>query len=286
MATTATDSTTSASTFPVDVPLGGGDVRLPDRGRGRCRRARPQHLGPFLREAGQRAQRRERRAGLRLLPPLPGGHRARARARRQRAPALDLVAARPAGGSRAREQRRARLLRPRRRRAARQRDRAARDALSLGSAGRARGRRRLARARHRRGLRRVRADRRRAPGRPGPALDHAQRAVGDRLARLRLRRPCARTDLRGRRGRRRPPRPAGPRSRHRGSPTRVGHCAHRRLGRPRDRAGRDRVPRRRRGCAGLRRTPEPLVPRPALPGHVPGGRPRAARRERAAGPGR
>ena len=198
----------------VDLPLGGGDVRLPDRGRGRRRRARPQHLGPLLCEAGQCAQRRERRPGVRLLPPLPRGHRARPRARRQRASALDLVAARPAGWSRARERRRAGLLRPRRRRAARERDRAAGDAVPLGSAGCARGRGRLARARDRRGLRRVRAGRRRTPRRPGAPLDHAQRALGDRLARLRLRRPRTGADVRDRRDRSRPPRPSRPRPRH------------------------------------------------------------------------
>ena len=82
---------------------------------------------------------------------------------------------------------RPRLLRPPRRRAARARDRAVRDALPLGHAAGARGRGRLAGARDRRGVRRVRRGRRRPARRPRAALDHAQRAVGRRLARPRRR---------------------------------------------------------------------------------------------------
>ena len=96
-----------------------------------------------------------------------------------------------------------RLLRPSRRRAARQRHRAVRDALPLGHAAGDRGRRRLAGARHRRRVRRVRRSGRRPARRPGRALDHAQRAVGRLVGRPRLGPPRAgprrRTPTRSRR---------------------------------------------------------------------------------------
>ena len=79
-----------------------------------------------------------------------------------------------------------RLLRPARRRAARQRHRAVRDALPLGHAAGARGRGRLAGARHRRRVLRVRRGGRGAARRPRRPLDHAQRAVGRLVGRPRL----------------------------------------------------------------------------------------------------
>ena len=103
-----------------------------------------------------------------------------ARARPRRVPLLDRLAAHPPGGTRPRERGRARLLRPARRRAARERDHAVPDALPLGPAAGARGRGRLDGARDRRGVRRVRRRRRRTARRPRHALDHAQRAVGRR----------------------------------------------------------------------------------------------------------
>ena len=82
---------------------------------------------------------------------------------------------------------------------------AVRHALPLGPAAAARGRRRLAEPRHRRGVRRVRRGRRSTARRPRHALDHAQRALGRVLARLRLGHPRAGTDERRRRGRGRAP---------------------------------------------------------------------------------
>ena len=67
---------------------------------------------------------------------------------------------------------RARLLRPARRRAARERHRAVRHALPLGPAAAARGRRRLAEPRHRRGVRRVRGG-----GRPDGSGDRVTRWI-------------------------------------------------------------------------------------------------------------
>ena len=88
-----------------------------------------------------------------------------------------------------------------------------------------------------------------------------------------------------RRGRRRPSRSARTRPGHRGP---ASESAAALVGVSVDLetvAGRDRNPRRRRGRAGIRRAQEPLVPRPDLPGRIPGGRAGAARSGRAAGPG-
>ena len=99
------------------------------------------------------------------------------RARADRVPLLDRVAAGRPGRPRARERRRARLLRPARRRVARSGHPALPDALPLGPAAGARGRRRLDVARHRGRVRRVRRGRRGAARRPRLRLDDAQRAL-------------------------------------------------------------------------------------------------------------
>ena len=77
----------------------------------------------FCATPGKVAERRQRRDRVRLLPPLSRRHRADARARPRRVPLLDRVAADPSRRPRPRERGGARLLRPPRRRAARQRDR-------------------------------------------------------------------------------------------------------------------------------------------------------------------
>ena len=110
------------------------------------------------------------------------------------------------GRARPRQRSGAGLLRPARRRAARERDRTRASRCITGTSRSA-----LEDAggwpepRDRRGVRRVRGGRRLAARRPRHALDHAQRAVGRVLARLRLGRPRARTDERRRRGRGRAP---------------------------------------------------------------------------------
>ncbi len=188
---------------------------------------------------------------MRLLQPLSRRHPPDARARPRRFPLLDRVAAGPARGAGTRERTRARLLRQAGRRAARSRNSSLRDALSLGPAAGARGRRGLAGARDRRRVRRVRASCGRPAGRPPDRVDHAQRTMGLGLGRLRLGPPCARAGQRGRRARRRAPSPARARTRGRGAAARGAP------GRRRDHAqSRPRVPgisrRGRRRCGAPR----------------------------------
>ena len=176
---------------------------------------------------------------------------------------------------------RARLLRPARRRAARARDRAVRDALPLGHAAGARGRGRLAGARDGRGVRRVHRGRRRAARRPRAPLDDAQRAVGLRVDRPRVGRARARAEERGRRGRGRAPPAALARLGRAGDPPREPRRAGRDHAQPRARLSGVRLARGRGGGVAGRRRREPLVPRPDLPRLVPG-RPARAQRDRRA----
>ena len=176
--------------------------------------------------------------------------------------------------------RRARLLRPLRRRAARERHRAVRHALPLGPAAGARGPRRLDGARDRRRVRRVRRGRRRAARRPRRALDHAERAVGDRVARLRpgpaRARPGERAPTRVAAG---ASRAARPRPRRRGAPPRRARA-------PQVGITLDLIPMHPltdseadvAAAAPRGRDPQPLVPRPGPPRRVPGRRARALRR--------
>ena len=171
-----------------------------------------------------------------------------------------------------------RLLRPPRRRAARARHRAVRDALPLGHAAGARGHGRLARARDRRGIRRVHRSRRRAPRRPGAALDDAQRALGrtpGSVTRWASTRPAGRASATP--SRRRTTcccRTAGPcRRSARASPdAKVGIVLNLAHAVP----GVGLAGGRGRGM-GDRRRRQPLVPRPDLPRLVPGGSARAPR---------
>ncbi len=272
---------------PGDVSLGRGHVRVPDRGRGRGRRARARASGTAsarsrATSATARAARWRATSTTATATTSPSRTTSASTRSGSRSRGRECCPERPGE----RERRRARLLRPRRRRAARERDRARRDAVPLGPAGGARGCRRLAGARHGRGVQRVRRGGRRPARRPRPALDHAERAVGDRLARLRLRHPRAGPDLDGGRDRRRPPRPALTRSRDGDPAPRGARLAGRSLDRPRGRAVRERCSRGHRGGARLRRSPQPLVPRPGLPRLVSRGRARAPRPARAAGAGR
>ena len=99
---TRTPCRASHQPFPPDFIWGAATAVVPDRGRGERGRPRRERLGPLLRDARQGAQRRHRRGRVRLLPPLPRRHRADARARPRRVPLLDRLAARAAGGPRAR----------------------------------------------------------------------------------------------------------------------------------------------------------------------------------------
>ncbi len=167
-------------------------VRLPDRGRRRRGRPDTVHLGHLLPGAGRRAQRRQRRRGLRPLPPDAAGRRADQEPRRGRVPVLGGLAAGAARRPRPGQPGRPRLLRPARRRAAGQRHRPLGDAVPLGPAAGAGGRRRLAEPGHRLPVRRLRhAGLRQAPG-PGGHVHHAERAVVLGVARLPRRRARAR----------------------------------------------------------------------------------------------
>ena len=191
--------------------------------------------GIASRDARQGARRRHRRRRVRLLPPLPRRRPPHARARPRRLPLLDRLAARPPDGARQGQRSGARLLRPARRRAARERHRAVRDALPLGHAAGTRGRRRLAGALDRDRLRRVRRGGRRTARRPSAPLDDAQRAVGLRMDRALVGQARTRPDERGRRGRDRPPPPPLARLGGRGDPARGAGRASRDRAQPRTR---------------------------------------------------
>ncbi len=162
-----------------------------------------------------------------------------------------------------------------------------------------RGRRRLAGARHRGTLRRVRERGLRAPARPRHALDHAQRAVGLGVHRLRDRPPRAGREEPGGVAEGRPPPAARPRARDHGDarPRRHRLDLRHHAQRQPDHRGQRRPGRRRRGPP-RRRDEQPPLPRPAAegllsgrharghqgrdgrvlhPGRRPGGDPRPAR---------
>ena len=201
--------------FPDDFLFGSATAVVPDRGRRARGRPRPVDLGHVQPHARQGLERRHRRRRRRPLPPPRRRPRPHGRPRPRGLPLLDRVAAHPADRSRTRERGRARLLRAARRRTHRPRHPADRDALPLGPAAGPRGRGRLGQPRHRRGLRRLRPHRGRAPRRPRRRVDDPQRAVVQRLPRLRLGRARARPHGRREGARRRaPPEPrARPRDR-------------------------------------------------------------------------
>ena len=86
--------------FPDGLPLGNGDLGLPDRGRHRGRRPRPVDLGHLRQAARQDPRRRQRRHRRRPLPPLQGGRGADEGAGREDLPLLDRLAAPLPGGTR------------------------------------------------------------------------------------------------------------------------------------------------------------------------------------------
>ena len=174
-------------------------------GRGRPQPVDLGHLQPHPRPGPRRRHRRRRH---RPLPPVARGRGHHRRAGPGRLPVLGVLAP-GATGREGPAQRRGRgVLRPPGRRAPGARCRAGAHPLPLGPAAGARGRRGLAGARHRRAVRRVRRVAGRGARRPRAHLDHAQRALG--LGLRRLRRGSARTRphrARGRAGRRPSPQP-------------------------------------------------------------------------------
>ena len=170
------------------------------------------------------------------------------------------------------------LLLPARRPAAGGRGRPDRDAVPLGPAAGAGGRRRLDLPGHVGGVRGVRRQGRAGPRRPGAHLDDPERAVVLRLPGLLLRRPRPRPGEPGRR----PVRGAPPQPRPR--PRRAG-AARRPPGRPRlgdpqparDPPGRPALGRRPRHRPPPRRPRQPGLPRPGARRRLPR---RPARRHR------
>ena len=259
--------------LPRRLPVRIGHRVVPDRGRRAGGRPRAVHLGHVQPHAGQGVERRHRRRRRRPLPPPRGRPRPHGRPRPRGVPLLDRVAPHPADRSRTGQRGRPVVLRAARRRADRPRHPADRDALPLGPAAGPRGRGRVGEPRHRGGLRRLRPHRGGAARRSDLGVDHPQRAVVQRLPRVRVRRARARPPRR-RQGPRRgaPPEPRA-RARDRRAPR-----------------GRDERPRLLdhpqpardppvgrhgpRGRASHRRAREPGVPRPAARGGVPGRRDR------------
>ena len=201
--------------LPRRLPVRIGDGLVPDRGRGAGGRARPVDLGHVQPHARQGLERRHRRRRRRPLPPARVRPRPDGRPRPRGLPVLDRVAAHPAHRPGTGERGGARVLRAARRRAHRPRHPTHRDPVPLGPAPGARGRGRLGESRHRRGVRRLRAHRGGAPRRPRRRVDDPQRALVQRVPRLRI--GCARPRPHGRgegARRRAPPEPrARPRDR-------------------------------------------------------------------------
>ena len=210
--------------LPSRLPLGSGDRRLPDRGSGARRRPGRERLGSLRCNTRQGPQRRHGGHRLRLLPPIPRGRCAHASARPRGVSLLGGVAARLSPRPRAAQSGRPRLLRPLGGRASRERHRAFRDALPLGHPPSARGRGRLDESRNGGGLRRVRRGCGRSSRRSCSVLDHAQRALGRRLARPCERRACAGADERSRCRCGRPSPAALARARCRGDPQSRAGC--------------------------------------------------------------
>ena len=267
----------SIRSLPGRLRLGRGDRGIPGRGRHARGRSWGEHLGPVQRRCGERRGREQRHRRVRLVPPPRRGHAPDARARPRRVPSLDRVAENPPRRDRTREPGRPRPLRPRRRRAAREWNRPVRDPLSLGSAAGPGGSGRLARARHGRGLRRVRGGRRGAARRSSPQLDHAERAVGGLVARLRAGRSRSRSRRRACRARRGAPRAAGARSGCGGPTPRGADREGRRDHRPRADVPPHVLRRGRRRGSPLGRLSQPLVSRPGARPRIPVGHARAVR---------
>ena len=146
----------------------------------------------FAHTPGMVDERRYRRRRLRPLPALEGRRAADARARACKAYRFSVSWSRDAARRhRAREPGRPGFLFAPGRRTARQRHRAAADAVPLGPAGGAGRSRRLAQSRQRRLVRRIRQRAVPRARRPGEEVGDAQRAVGDHRWRLPARRAGA-----------------------------------------------------------------------------------------------
>ena len=208
---------------------------------------------------------------------FPDDVAADARARARRVPPLDRLAAHHPGRARQGEPGGARLLRPARRRAARAGRDAVPDPVPLGSAADARGRGRLGGALDRGSVRRVCRSGCGAARRPRLPLDHAQRAVGRRVARVRLGRTRAGTLEPGRRARGRAPHAPLARLGGRSDSASRARLEGRHHARPQPRVPGERQRRRPPGRAARRRVLQPLVPRSALSRELSGGHPRVLR---------
>src|SRR6266498_2086444 len=260
---------------PARLRLGSRHGRVPDRGRRDRGRPRTVHMGHLRPHAGADGTRRDRRRRLRPLPPVgagPGHHR---RPGPARLPDVSVVGA-PAAGRAGTAQPRCGGPLPA---AAGPSGRAGctrvRDAVPLGPAPAAGGRRWLAGPCDRRAVRRVRRLDRTRPGRPRTGLDHPERAMVLGVPRLRLRRTRAGSYQHPRRGRGRPPPQPGPRAGSRRDPART--PGGRRGSHPhpdRCRSGL-RLPARSRGRRPVRRQQQPDVPRPSAARPVPRGGVRA-----------
>ncbi len=268
--------------LPAGVPVGLRHRGIPGRGCGRRGRAHPVDLGHLLAHPRQDRERGHRRRRRRPLPPVPRRRRAHGPARPHVLPVLGVLAADhpPGHGGRARtcEPGGRRVLLGAGRRADRRGHHAVGHAVPLGPPAGARGRRRLDLAAHGRALRRVRGDRGGGAGRPRAALHHAERAVVQRLPRLRQRRPRP-----GPHGRRRravrgaPPQPRA-RPRHgRGPPGRARRACRTDVEPGVGGAG-DRLRAGRRRRVARRRAAEPGVPRPGPARPLPRRRARRHRR--------
>ena len=249
--------------------MGRVDGGVPDRGCGRRGRPRPEHLGHLRPRTRARGDGRDRRRGVRPLPPLPRGRGPDGRARPRRVPVLGGVEPDPARGTRRDEPGRAGVLRPAGRRPAGAWHRPGGDPVPLGPAAGRSGRGRMVQPGHRGLVRRLRRRGGVPARRPGPDVDHPQRTVRAHRVRARLRSACAGAGAHVRRAADRPPPAAGPRPR-RLRPSWTYH-----------RTGRDRQqlhpggPVRRLGRGSgrgrhLRRAAQPPVHRSAVRAGLPG----------------
>ena len=208
MTTGSADYRDAGLAFPDDFLFGSATASYQIEGAAQEDGRGPSIWDTFSHTPGKVVERRHRRRRRRPLPPPRGRPRPHGRPRPRGVPLLDRVAPHPADRSRTGQRGRAVVLRAARRRADRPRHPADRDALPLGPAAGPRGRGRVGEPRHRGGLRRLRPHRGGAARRSDLGVDHPQRAVVQRLPRVRVRRARARPPRR-RQGPRRgaPPEP-------------------------------------------------------------------------------
>ncbi len=231
--------------------------------------AGPSNLASLRAHSGTHRGRRDRRRGLRSLPPLRAGRGAARRPGGERVPVQRVLEPRAPRGTRAGEHEGARLLRASRRHAPRGRHPALRHPLSLGSPRRSGRSRRMAQPRHRRVVRRLRAGDVPSAGGPRRDVGDPERALGGDGRGLPPRRP--RPGSRERvRGAARLPQPA-PRPRGGGGGVSRGGAGADRVGGEPGAQG-SRVGNRggSRGDSAGRRLHEPPVSRRGPPRPLPG----------------